>query len=260
MRWDPPVSRRLSEFLAAASAGTLAAFDADGTLWSRDVGEAFLRHAGEVGMLPAWPKGDAVWREYERRVAAGELVNAFELCATAFEGVADVEVAAAAKAFVDPEWNECVFPPMRQLVEALQRAEADVWIVSASPTWCVVPGAALLGIPADHVIATRAAVEEGIVQPRLAERMPAFEGKAEAILAAAGRAPHLAAGNSEYDYALLESARALALLVDPPDGFGWLTRRNGPSWLVQRLAKATVAGASAGRAPAQSARTQDPAE
>lgn len=246
MRWDPPVSRRLSELLAAASAGTLAAFDADGTLWSRDVGEAFLRHAGETGLLRAWPKGDAVWKEYEHRLSGGDLVHAFEMCATAFEGVPQAEVEAAARAFVDPQWNAYVFPPMRQLVEALHRAEAEVWVVSASPSWVVVPGAALLGIPAERVIATRAAVEGGVVQPRLAEAMPAFDRKAEAIVAAAGRAPHFAAGNSEYDFALLESARVLALLVDPPEGFGWLTRKNGPAWLVQKLEKAAPAVASPG--------------
>lgn len=235
MAWDPPVSRRLSEFLAAASPATLAAFDADGTLWSRDVGEAFLRHAGENGLLKAFPKGNAAWTEYERRLAGADLPYAFELCVTAFEGLPLEEVAAAARAFVDPAWEAFVFPAMRRLVEALHAAEAEVWVVSASPAWCVLPGARLLGIPADRVIAAQPLVVEGVVQGTLGAPLPAFEAKVSALVALAHRGPHFAAGNSEYDFALLESARALALLVNPPAGDAWLQRKNGEAWLIQRF-------------------------
>lgn len=236
MVWDPPVSRRLSEFLAAASPATVAAFDADGTLWSADVGEAFMRHAGETGLLKAFPKGDAVWTEYQRRLATGDLSFAFELCVTAFEGLAAADVVAAARDFVDPAWNDFVFPVMRELVDSLHRAEADVWVVSASPVWCVVPGAKLLGIPPQRVIAAQPHVESDIVQGKLGAPLPAFESKVSALVAHAHRGPHFAAGNSEYDFALLESARALALLVNPPAGDLWLQRKNGNAWLVQQLA------------------------
>lgn len=236
MAWDPPVSRRLSEFLAAVSPATLAAFDADGTLWNRDVGEAFLRHAGEAGFLLKWKKGGAVWDEYERRLATGDLAFAFELCVTAFEGLFDAEVAQLAREFVDPQWSAHVFPEMRELVRSLHKAEAEVWVVSASPCWCVVPGAALLGVPQNRVIAARPALgANGVVGSALAAPLPAFENKVTQLLAAARRGPHLAAGNSEYDFALLESARALALLVNPPAGEAWRTRKNGASWLVQAL-------------------------
>ena len=234
MAWDAPVSRRLSEFLAAVSPATMAAFDADGTLWSRDVGEAFLRHAGEAGFLLKWPKGAAVWEEYERRLATGNLPHAFELCVTAFEGLFDAEVAQFAREFVDPQWNGHIFPDMRDLVRSLHKAEAEVWVVSASPSWCVVPGAALLGIPQARVIAARPALgSSGLVQGTLAAPMPTFDEKVTQLVAAARRGPHLAAGNSEYDYALLESARAISLLVNPPADGGWRSRKNGASWLVQ---------------------------
>ena len=88
MAWDPPVSHRLMEFVAATSAATLAAFDADGTIWSEDVGEAFLRWASENGKLKRWPKGDA-WTQYQMRLASGNLRHAFEFCVTAFAGLPD---------------------------------------------------------------------------------------------------------------------------------------------------------------------------
>lgn len=239
--FEPSVSRRLLSFLASASAGTLAAFDADGTLWSEDVGEAFLRHAGEEGLLPRWPKGDAVWQEYEKRRAAGDLRRAFELCVTAFEGLLDQEVAALAQRFVSPRWNDYVFPPMRELVAALRKAEAEVWIVSASPAWCVIPGAALFGIPESRVIAALPGVDDaGKVTATLRAPLPMQETKVEELVARAGRPPHLAAGNSAYDYALLESARAMALIIDPPADNGWMQRRNGAAWLVQRFVSGSV--------------------
>ena len=107
--------------------------------------------------------------------------------------------------------------------------------MSASPVWCVVPGAALLGIPEYRVIATQPALEDGMVTGRLGAPLPAFEGKVSALVAQARRGPHFVAGNTEYDFALLESARALALLVNPPDGNPWLGRKNGDRWLVQRF-------------------------
>jgi len=238
--WDPPVSRRLSEFLAAAGPATVAAFDADGTLWSRDVGDAFLQHAGQSGFLKAFPKGDAVWTEYQRRMATGDLPYAFELCVTAFEGLTNAEVTAFAEAFVAPAWNAYVFPAMRSLIDGLHRAEADVWVVSASPIWCVVPGAALLGIPGHRVIATQPSVVDGMVMGTLGAPLPAFDGKVTSLLARAHRGAHFAAGNTEYDFALLESARVLALLVNPPAGDAWLTRKNGDKWLVQRFEEPVV--------------------
>ena len=239
-RFDADVSRRLLSFLESASAGTLATFDADGTLWSVDVGEAFLAHAGEAGLLPKWPKGGAAWAEYQRRYATGDLRHAFEFCVTAFDGALDVEVAAWAEAFVAPAWKEHLFPAMRELVASLLGAEAEVWIVSGSPAWCVIPGAALLGIPASRVIAAIPALDaEGRVTGRMGAPLPTQETKVVEILARAGRAPHLAAGNSEYDYPMLESARAMALLIDPPLSESWKSRPRGEAWLVQRWAGRT---------------------
>jgi phosphoserine phosphatase len=232
--FDAPVARRLMEFLQSCSEGTLATFDADGTLWSVDVGEAFLRFAGEEGHLPNWPRGPASWQEYERRLATGNLRHAFEFCVTAFEGADALAIAALAENFVRSRWAEYVFPAMKDLVRAMRQAEVDVWIVSGSPAWCVVPGAALVGIPENRVIAAIPALEGGRISDRMGAPLPTLETKVDAIVASAGRPPHFAAGNSTYDYAMLESARAVALLIDPPTDNGWHARKNGPAWLVQR--------------------------
>ncbi len=233
MAWDPPVSRRLMEFISAASAGTLAAFDADGTLWGADAGESFLKWAGDDGKLAKWPKGPWAWVEYERRIAAGDLRHAFGFCLTAFAELADEEVARWAREFIESRWGQHIFPEMRQIVRALRERDAEIWVVSGSPSWVVIPGAEMLGIPQDHVIAGMPKVEGGVIQDALASPLPLQETKVELLVARAGRPPHFAAGNSEYDFPLLESARTLALAINPP-GTKHLERKNGANWIVQR--------------------------
>lgn len=247
-RFDADVSRRLLSFLESASAGTVAAFDADGTLWSVDVGEAFLKHASEKGILPKWPEPGAAWTEYQHRLATRPLREAFEFCVTAFEGLLDLEVAAWAEAFVSPKWCEHTFPAMRELVSSLIRAEAEVWVVSGSPAWCVIPGAALLGIPESQVIAAIPALDaEGRIKAAMGAPLPTQETKVEAIVARAGRAPHLAAGNSAYDFALLKSARVMALLIDPPHDEAWKKIDGGATWLVQRWTPISSAASETSR-------------
>lgn len=230
------------EFLSAASAGTVAAFDADGTLWDLDVGETFLKWAGEQGKLTRWPKGPWAWVEYERRLATGDLRYAFELCMTAFADLAEADVIAWAAELLKPMCEDAIFPEMRALVKTLHAREAEVWIVSGSPAWCVIPGAALLGVPPERVIAGEAAIDEaGLVLDRLRAPLTIQETKVSALLARAGRPPHFAAGNSAYDYDLVESARAVSLLVNPPEGETWRSRRNGESWLIQRWERRKLA-------------------
>src|SRR5438552_14782482 len=47
--------------------GALAVFDADGTLWREDVGEAFLRHLVSLGWVRL-PDGSDPYEAYERAV------------------------------------------------------------------------------------------------------------------------------------------------------------------------------------------------
>lgn len=230
------------EFLSAASAGTVAAFDADGTLWDFDVGETFLKWAGEQGKLTRWPKGPWAWVEYERRLAAGDLRHAFEFCMTAFADLPEAEVKEWAAKLLAPMYEAAIFPEMRSLVKTLHSREAEVWIVSGSPTWCVIPGAALLGVPPERVIAGEVAINAaGLVTEAMRAPLTIQETKVSALLARAGRPPHFAAGNSAYDYDLVESARAVSLLVNPPEGETWKSRRGGDSWLIQRWERRKLA-------------------
>src|SRR2546423_12579683 len=57
----------LVQAVRACQPGGIAVFDADGTLWREDVGEAFLRHLVSLGWVKL-PDGSDPYEEYERRV------------------------------------------------------------------------------------------------------------------------------------------------------------------------------------------------
>src|SRR5207249_8259681 len=66
----PVIQDALAERIRGAgreAPGGVAAFDADGTLWREDVGEAFLRHLVSLGWVRL-PDGGDPYEAYERAV------------------------------------------------------------------------------------------------------------------------------------------------------------------------------------------------
>lgn len=126
--------------------------------------------------------------------------------------------------------------PVRALVTRLREAGFDVWVVSASFEPLVRVFAEQLGYPADHVIGARLALgADGVYlghhpyEDTLGPLITFDEGKRfwirhaifgmtpEAAIAAPGPQdprPVLAGGDSDTDYAMLESASAMRLLFD----------------------------------------------
>ncbi|MBI5239578.1 MAG: haloacid dehalogenase-like hydrolase [Elusimicrobia bacterium] len=99
------------------------------------------------------------------------------------------------------------------LAKRLREAGWDVRIVSATAEWVVARFAARAGIPAGHVHGVRAAVSRGRLTTRLTQRTWG-QGKADVLRRRAGRAPRLAAGDSNSDLRMLESSRGESLVVD----------------------------------------------
>ncbi len=126
--------------------------------------------------------------------------------------------------------------PVHGLADRLRASGFDVWIVSASFEPIVRVFAAQAGYPADHVIGARLAVgADGIYLPRhpfeetLGPLITFDEGKrfwirhaifgmapeqAIAATLASDPRPVFAGGDSDTDYAMLESASAMRLLFD----------------------------------------------
>ena len=178
--------------LAAARAATnghdvMLAFDADGTLWSGDVGNdlfhalieaqavrkaaypALVREAEEFAIAPS---GNAV--EIAKKLfdacEAGQYPEdrCFAMMAWVFAGfplhdaiafsrdvVKKINLESRLHRFLDP------------IFEYTRNANIPVWVVSASPKWMVEISVAMFGIPSEHVIGMMPVIHDGFVTPEL---------------------------------------------------------------------------------------------
>lgn len=193
---------------AAREAGGTAAFDADGTLWADDIGEAFLRDLERAGRVP-----EGTWRTYEERLAADH-VDAYGYAATVMAGLPEAEVRERADRFFPKHFAPRLFPVVRELLAALIGDGIRVAIVSASNRWLIEAAARELGVP--HTAGVAVEVEDGVLTDRLVLPLPSGEGKVHWARALLGGTPSLAVGNGAIDLALLKSA-AHRLVICPTD-------------------------------------------
>jgi phosphoserine phosphatase len=200
---DPSDRGRLLEVIDGPPG--IAAFDADGTLWDGDVGEELLARLEREGKLIA-PAGPGAFAEYSRRFKR-DAADAFSYAGRVLAGLREDFVAAEAERLFAERAGGWVFPPMRELVAGLHDRGWSVYIVSASIRWSVAPGARLLEIEPDRVIALDVVVERGLLTTELCQPIPTLTGKPSLLRERAGRDADLAFGNSRLDLPLLEASR-----------------------------------------------------
>lgn len=189
----------------------VAAFDADGTLWDTDLGEAFFKYQIEKNLLPeafkaCLPKDP--WQHYRDWKKGGDPRPAYLWLAQINAGQNLQTVRGWAEAAVEASSPLPIFSDQKKLIEKFLQAGVEIYVVTASVGWAVEPGAKLLGIPAERVLGVQTRVENGIVTKDQAGEMTYREGKLRGLLAATGgRKPFFAAGNTMGDHALLSAAR-----------------------------------------------------
>lgn len=201
----------MDELIQAAVAGGTAAFDADGTLWADDVGEAFLRALEADGTVPA-----GSWAEYERRLAL-DPSDAYGFAVTVMEGLRVGDVQERAAAFYGRFFEPRLFPETRSLLAALLDGGVRVAIVSASNLWLIEAAGRALGVRAATGVAVE--VDRGRLTGRLVRPIPSGEGKPVWARELLGSPPALAVGNGENDLPLLRSASVAAVVcpAEAPD-------------------------------------------
>jgi phosphoserine phosphatase len=195
----------------------VAAFDADGTLWDTDLGEMLFGYQIDKGLvpLPADP-----WGHYEHLKVAASHPVAYLWLAQINKGVPLRQVREWAESAVAEHDPLPVFDAQKRIVAKLRELEVEIYIVTASITWAVEPGARRLGLPDDQVIGIETQVVDGVVTEKRKGVITYREGKAEALLArTGGLAPYFAAGNTEGDKWLLECSSDLRLVMSAsPEG------------------------------------------
>lgn len=229
---------RLREGLSVSVSSPTLAFDADGTLWSGDIGndlfealllgrairqdayEALLAEARFSGVSlhgDATDLGRALYEAHWTGQYPEE--RAFAMMAWAFAGYTLAEARAfAADVFARVGLRERLHRFLEPILEWARAEDVPVWVVSASPLFAVQMGVSLLGILPENVVAMQPRVLGDRIAPELAA--PAVYGPAKPtsfFAACPGRELLGAFGDSSYDAALLAASR-VPVAVRPKPG------------------------------------------
>ncbi len=191
-------------------ANPIAAFDADGTLWSGDAGLDFYKYQLDNQLIADLPKNP--WDHYIDMVTKDETKGLLWL-AQINKGIPISTLREWAKDFVTKKEDLGYFDGVKKLITFLKDQGVDVYVVTASTKWSVEPAALFHDIPFEKVLGVQTKIIDGIITDEQDGPVTWHEGKAKKIVEVAGAAPFLAAGNSSGDLALLESATHLPLVI-----------------------------------------------
>jgi phosphoserine phosphatase len=194
--------------------GALAVFDADGTLWREDAGEAFLRHLVSLGWVRL-KDGSDPYLAYERAVERDRAAG-YAYAAQLQAGLAADRVQGEAERFAE-SW----VPPRKiadtaALRELCQSAGLMPMVVSASALPIVLAAAPLAGFSRERCRGIEVAIRDGKFTDEVMHPITYAAGKAAAARQS-GRIA-LACGDSYHgDLPLLEAAE-IAVAVAPSAG------------------------------------------
>lgn len=227
--WSPEIKSKIDAFFAQGNLkGQVAVFDADETLWRHDVGEGFLKYLQDNHKLAMVPDGFDAFARYEALCAQNKWMG-YPYAAQVMAGMKESDVKALAKDFFENHFKQNVYPAQKALIQRLQAAGVEVWIVSASNQWIVEAGAPSLGVPLKRVVGVRLDVVKGLVTANIVPPMTFRQGKVDAIQKYINKTPVLVSGDSITDYEMLRIATALQLVINPKD-------KNAPADNIFRLA------------------------
>ncbi len=213
--FSAPFQQALGAQLADPTPSKLACFDADGTLWSEDIGEAFFRWLAAGTLLPALGARDPleVWDEYEARVKKSR-VEGYGWAVQCMAGLPEADVRRWSRQMA-VAWP-CYRPAMVGMIKGLSSAGYEVWLVSASNHWIIQASAPFVGADPARVLGIRVEVVNGMLTEALVRPVTCNAGKVDAIRHHIGRMPDLVVGDSMGDLEMLQSAK-LPLVVGRAD-------------------------------------------
>ena len=197
----------------------VAAFDADGTLWSSDMGTFLFDYQIRKGLLPNLPPHP--YKHYHKMASVGGVKGQTQ----AYLWLAQIN--AGQRLSVVRKWARealealpsqpslAFFPEQKIIIDHLHQKGVEVFVVTASVKWSVEPAAELYyNIDRDHVIGVSTEVVDGVITDKPSGPITYLGGKVVALLQhTRGVKPFFCSGNTEADLPLLESATDLRLAV-----------------------------------------------
>lgn len=217
----------------------IAAFDADGTLWDTDLGEAFFDYIIDNKKLPLPSDPWEHYKSLKKKKPEEAYLWLAQICAdfdlSQIQNWADDCV---------KKLNPPLFEAQKNLIDKFQSSGVKVYIVTASIKWAVEPGARLLGLTNEQVIGVETRVINGKITDQQSGVITYRKGKVDALLSLTnGQKPFFCSGNSEGDTELLGCSTDLAMAVsasrrDDPlfrseNQLFKLAKNNG--WLMHRF-------------------------
>lgn len=205
------LTTKLDQAIKATPGPHFAAFDADGTLWSHDVGESFFKYQISNCPLNLPPNP---WHHYRAWKESGDPRPAYLWLAQINAGFELSEVRKWAEDFIASTEPLPIFLSQKRLVDWLHNRGVQVYVVTASVKWSVEPAAKRLGISYDNVLGVETEVDEGLITTSQKGTITYKAGKLEKLLQATGGvAPLLCSGNSLGDWDLLKGAQLIKIAV-----------------------------------------------
>lgn len=206
----------------------LLAFDADGTLWSGDVGndlfealikargvredahEALVREANEFGITVSANATDLAQTLFEAHEAGKYPEDrCFAMMAWVFAGWSLEETITFSRNVVqESNLEKRLHRFLDPVFDWAQKENVAVWVVSASAKWMVEIGVQTFGIPNDQVIGMTPRIENGFVMAELAG-LPIYGPNKPLVLREKCPRGTLIGGfgDSSYDVPLLQMAK-----------------------------------------------------
>jgi phosphatidylglycerophosphatase C len=232
-------TRSTAEVLASleehTASGEALAMDADGTLWSGDVGvDAFTtllaRRALRPAALPALQaeaRAHGVALAADANEQAARIYEAFEvgrfpedraftMMAWAPAGHDHREMLSFARAVIDEKrLASRLHAELGPVLDWAERRRVPVYVVSASPDWIIAPAIERLALPVARIFAMRPAGDGDVLLARIEGPATYGAGKLTALHSVtAGRRLIGAFGDSAFDLPMLREA-AVAVAVRP---------------------------------------------
>ncbi len=194
----------------------IAAFDADGTLWDTDLGEAFFKWQIKNCplVLPKQAQNDP-WSYYRQMKGSGDPRPAYLWLAQINKGHSLNLVRNWADEFLKQFQPLPIFEEQKKLIKLLQENNFKIFIITASVKWAVEPGARVLGLSNEDVLGVSTAIDSnGIITDQGIFPITYKDGKLEALLKATNQIhPILSSGNTMGDISLLKGSRGLSIAV-----------------------------------------------
>ena len=208
--------------------GAMALFDADGTLWREDVGEAFLRHLVSLGWVQL-PDGSDPYEAYERAVDR-DRATGYAYAAQLQAGLEVRRVEAEARRFAAAWVPPRLVGDVVRLRELCEVAGLLPMVVSASALPIVVAAAPLAGFAGERCRGIEVIVRDGRFTTEVVRPITYAEGKI-AALRESGRIA-LACGDSlTGDLVMLKTAQ-VAVVVAPRSGSPLSEEARRRGWAV----------------------------